>query len=252
MDKLTFTSKAQASQTLFLLAFTNLICLQLSRTFHYVVILNIHVIVTTTMFKLTLSNLYLLHCCKTRNSATLYLKPISTTNLCYSISNNVYGSVKLTIVLLDPTKNHNQLGSETRTYSSHSRRTDASRTQQENNTIGHSSSEKFSYKGGKRGMASAIEASSDHTHNNIKDKDGHPRKPDKRSKQKKGRTMRPTQKTARRKLRIQLRVRLERAKVWRLNNSHAERVKTVQITCTDNKEIGSMKRGDRREEDPEM
>ena len=204
MDKLMFTSKTQASRTLFLLAFTYLICLQLSRTFHCIVISNIHVTVTTTMFKLTLSNLYLLPCCKTRNS---------NKNMCYSISNNVYGSVKLTIVLLAPTKNYNQLGSETRTSSSRSRRTDASGTQQDNSAIGLSSSEKLSCKGDKPRMASAIEASSDHTHNNTKDENGHPRKSDKRSKQKKGRTMRPAQETARRKLWIQLRVRLERVEV---------------------------------------
>ena len=243
MDKLTFTSKTQASRTLFLLAFTYLICLQLSRTFHCIVISNIHVTVTTTVFKLTLSNLYLLPCCKTRNS---------NENMCYSISNNVYGSVKLTIVLLDPTKNYNQLGSETRTSSSRSRRTDASRTQQEISAIGHSSSEKLRCKGGKPGMASAIEALSDHTHINTKDENGHPQKSDKRSKQKKGRTMRPAQETARRKLQVQLRVRLERAEVWRLNNSHAVRVKTVQITYTENKEIGSIKREDQREKDPKM
>ena len=99
-------------------------------------------------------------------------------------------------------------------------------------------------------MASAIEASSDHIHNNIKDENGHPQKSNKRSKQNIGRTMRPTQETTRKKLQIQLRVRLERAKVWRLNNSYAGRVKSVQITCIENEEIGSIKSGDRREEDP--
>ena len=170
MDKRTFTSKAQANRTLILLAFTYLICFQLSRTFHCILISNIHVAVITTMFELTLSNLYLQPCYKTRNSKA---------NLCYSISNTVYRSVKLTIILLDPTKNNNQLESETRTSSTCSRCTDASRIQQENSAIGHSSLEKFSYKGGKQGMASAIEALTNHTHNNIKDENGHPQKSDK-------------------------------------------------------------------------
>ena len=171
MDKLTLTSITQASQTLFLFAFTYLICLQLSHTFHCIVISNVHITITTTMSKLTLSNLYLLPYCKTRNS---------NENMCYSTSINKYGSVKLTTVLLDPTINYNQLGRETRTPSSRSRCIDAS------SDIGLSSPEKLSYKGGKLGMAPAIVASSDHTHNNTKDENGHLRKSDKRSKQKKG------------------------------------------------------------------
>ena len=59
--------------------------------------------------------------------------------------------------------------------------------------------------------------------------------------------MRSTQETTRRKLWIQLRVRMEIDEVWRLKNSHA-----VQTTCTANREIGSIKREDQREEDPEM
>ena len=194
MDKLTLTSITQASQTLFLLVHKYIICFQFSCTFHCIVISNTHITITSAMSKLTLSNLYLLPYCKTRNS---------NKNKCYFTNINVYGSVKLTTVLLDPTINFNQLGSETRTPSSRSRRTDAS------SDIGLSSSEKPSYKGGKSRITLAIVASSDHTHNNTKDEHEHLRKSNKRSKQKKGRTMRPTQETARRKPWIQLRGRME-------------------------------------------
>ena len=101
-------------------------------------------------------------------------------------------------------------------------------------------------------MAGAIVASPAHTHNSTKDEKEHPRKPDKRNKQVKGRNMRTTQKNARRTLSIQLRVRLEKNEAWRLKNLHIGRMETARTTCTADRGIDSIKRGDRREEDPVM
>ena len=144
MDKHTLTAKTQASRTSLLLVFTCLVCLQLSRTSHCIMISDIHSTftcliclqlsctshcimisdihstATLTMSKPTFFNLYLLSCCKTSNSKV---------DRCYSTSINVYGSVKLTTVLLDPIINYNQLGSETRKPSNCSRRIDVRRSQ---------------------------------------------------------------------------------------------------------------------------
>ena len=210
MDKFTLTSITQASRTLLLFVLTYLNCFQFSYTFHCIVISNTHIAVTSTRSNLTLSNLYLIPYCKTRNN---------NKNKCYFTNINVYGPVKLTTVLLVPTINFNQLGSETRTHSSRSIRTNAS------SNIGLSSPKKPNYKGGKSKMTPPIVASSDHAHNNTKDENEHLRKSDKRSKQKKGQTMRQTQETARRKPRIQLRGRIETDEVWRPQSSYADRNK---------------------------
>ena len=165
MDTRKLTSKSQANRTLILSVFIYLIRFQLPRTFHYILISYIHVAEITTLSELTLSTLYLQSCYKTRNSnVTLY----------YSISTTEYRSGKLTIIMLDPPNSNNQLGSETRTISSCSKCTDVRRIQQESSAIGYSSLEKISCKGGKRWMASAIEVSTDHTHSNTSDENGHP------------------------------------------------------------------------------
>ena len=173
MDKHTLIAKTQASRTSLLLVFTCLVCLQLSRTSHCIMISDIHSTAPLTMSKPTLFNLYLLSCCKTSNSKV---------DRCYSTSINVYGSVKLTTVLLDPIINYNQLGSETRKPSNCSKRTDVRRSQQENSDAGSSSLVKLSCKGGKPKMVDAFSASPAHTHNSTKDEKGHPWKPDKRNK----------------------------------------------------------------------
>ena len=177
MDKHTLTTKTQASRTSLLLVFICLICLQLSRTSHCNMILNIHSTATLTMSKPTLFNLYLLSFYKTRNNKV---------DMCYSTSINIYGSIKVTTVLLDPIINYNQLGSKTWKPNNGSRRTDVRRPQQENSDAGSSSLVKLSCKGGKPEMAGAFLASLAHSHNNTKDEKGHPWKPDKRNKQVEG------------------------------------------------------------------
>ena len=219
MDTRTLTSKSQASRTFILSVFIYLIHFQLPRTFHCILISYIHIAEITTLSKLTLSTLYLQSFYKTRNS---------NVTMCYSISTTVHRSRKLTIIMLDSPNSNNQLGSETRTISSYSKCTDTRRIQQESSTIGYSSSEKISYKGGKRWMASAIEVSTDHTHSNTSDENEHPRKSNKpRRKQQIGRTTRPAQEMTRRKLWIKLRIRLERVEIRRLTNSHVDREMTA-------------------------
>ena len=207
-----FTLTAQVSQTLLLLVLTHLNCFQFSCTSYCIVISNTHIAVTLARSKLNLSNLYLIPYCKTRNS---------NKNKCYFTNINVYRPVKLTTVLLVPSINFNQLGSETRIPSRRSRCTDMS------SDSGLSSPEKPSYNGGKSRMTSATTTSSNHAHNNTKDEYEHLQKSDKRSNQKKGRINRPTQENARHKPGIQLRGRMETDEVWRLQSSHANRMKVV-------------------------
>ena len=171
--------------------------------------------------------------------------------LCYSISTTEYRSGKLTIIMLDPPNSNNQLGSETITINSYSKCTDARRIQQESSAIGYSSSEKSSYKGGKWWMASAIEVLTNHTHSNISDENGHPRKSNKsRWKQLIGQTTRPAQEMTRQKLWIKLKVRVDRAEIWRLTDSHMDREMTAQNTYTTKQKTSSIKQCDRRDDEP--
>ena len=147
-----------------------------------------------------------------------------------------------------------KLGSETKTTSSCSKCIDARRNQQDRNIVGYSSSEKISCKCGSWWMASAIEVSIGHTHSNTSDVNRHPRKSNKtikpRRKQLMCRTTRLAQEMTRRKLWIKLNVRLERAKVWRLENPQVNQETTAQSTRTTKQKISSIKRRDRRDDEP--
>ena len=168
----------------------------------------------------------------------------------YSTSINVYGSVKLNTVLLDPIINYNQLGSETRKPSNCSRRIGIRRSQHENSYAGSSNLVKLSCKGGKPKMVDAFSTSPAHTHNNTKDEKGHPRKSDKRNKPVEGRNMRTAQVNAGRTLSFQLRARSAKNEAWRLKDLHTGRMETAQTTCTADRETDNAKREIRREEDP--
>ena len=179
-----FTLRTQANRTLLLLVLTHLNCFQFSCTSHCIMISNTHAAVNLARSKLNFSNLYLTPYCKTRNSNKY---------ICYATNINVYELFKLTTVLLVPSTNFSQLGSETRTPRSRSRCTDGSSDSK------FSSPEKPNYKGGKSRMTPETAASPKHAQNNTKGEHKHLQKFDKRSKQKESRTNTPTQENARRK-----------------------------------------------------
>ena len=231
-----FTLTTQASRTLLLLVLTHLNCFQFSCTSHCIMISNTHAAVNLARSKLNFSNLYISPYYKTRNSNKY---------ICYATNINVYELFKLTTVLLVPSTNFSQLGSETRTPRSRSRCIDGSSDSK------FSSPEKPSYKGGKSRMTPATAASPKHTQNNTKDEHKHLQKFDKRSKQKESRTNRPTQVNARRKPGIQLRGQMETDEIWRPHSSRADQMKGVQTTCIAHRENGSTKSMDQRAEDPE-
>ena len=247
MDKHTLTAKSQASRTSLLHVFTCLICLQLSRTSHCVLISNTHSTFTCLICPQLFHTSHCIMISDKHNAATLvtskpplfylYLLSCSKTcnnkvDICYSASINVYGCVKLNLVLLENIIiKYNQLKSETRDPSKCSRRIGVSRSQHENSYAGSSSLVKLSCKSGKPKMVDAFSASPAHTHNSTTDEKRHPRKPDERNKPVEGSNMRTTQVNAGRTLLIQLRARSAKNVAWRLKDLHTGRMETARTTC---------------------